>query len=295
MTSTFTYFFNVINTLGFTIGHSPNETLMNGDILQLTIPKNDTNQSVIALNIGKQYYYTLNNLNFALTPITVEGSKYSLVLQGYRNDYSLDPTNQILVIIPIMNTVQSSPAANIVTDIITNIADSPYNIPNGIDINTLIPIDDSSKFSMYSQTLNQINYQIVLFTKSSLYTSTTTNLESQNFVNLFTLPTKEDSAGVAINNNQSITVSTTTDDIYIDCKPITNKGENVRHYIDVNEKNSQLAGMNNFSQWLFNFMSFFVLILIVYIVYKLFDYMFKNKNTDTNTSTSTSTSTIVHP
>jgi len=275
MTSTFTYYFDIINTLGFNVGNSPNDTLMGGDVLQVTMPKNDSTQSVMILNIGKQYYYTLNNLYFALTPTTVENSTYSLVLQGYRNDYNLDPKNQILIIIPIMDTINTSSAANIITDIIRNITDSPYNISNGIDLNTLIPNEELSNFSIYSQAINQTTYQILLFTNSSLYSSTTTNLDSQSFVNLFTMPTTEDSKGGAINNNQSIITTTTTDDIYIDCRPVDNKGKKEHHYIDVNKKNSQLAGMNNFSEWLFNFMSFFILIIIVYSVYKTFEYMYK--------------------
>jgi len=66
-----------------------------------------------------------------------------------------------------------------------------------------------------------------------------------------------------------ITPSTETD-IYIDCSPTDSKGESVAVYTSKNLDQLNFFKINDLKVWAFRFITFFVLLLIIFIVIKFF-------------------------
>uniref|UniRef100_A0A6C0EV18 Uncharacterized protein n=1 Tax=viral metagenome TaxID=1070528 RepID=A0A6C0EV18_9ZZZZ len=268
MTSTLKYFFNPIYTLVYSVPISIIVDISNSmDVIPITMPNNNGSQSVFVLNTDKQYYYTLNKIYISLTPTNITNSNYSIVLQGNRNDYYQDETNQILVIIPIMYVYNDNTTTSNIIDGFDPFS-TPYNIPSGMDLNKLIP---TGTYNEYTTTYNKIGYEIILFNNSTLFALSTRMIDDVTppLINRLTMEYSNVS-GVATKNTTNIS-SSNEEDIYIDCQPTTELGKEVDNYISLNKSELNLVNINYFRLWILRIFTIIILILIIYGVIKIFE------------------------
>jgi hypothetical protein len=74
---------------------------------------------------------------------------------------------------------------------------------------------------------------------------------------------------IAINNGKPIT-KTTQQDIYIDCSPTNNLGQPVDIYSSKNLDQLAMFEINDLKVWAFRIITIFVIMLIVFVIIKIF-------------------------
>jgi hypothetical protein len=87
-----TYYFNTQKTFYY----NPMAKLFGGDVIPISMSNNDSSKSVISFtNKGITSYYTLNSLYISKNFNDKIGAIYQLIIQGNKNDYANNSTNQI--------------------------------------------------------------------------------------------------------------------------------------------------------------------------------------------------------
>jgi hypothetical protein len=220
---------------------------------------------------------------------------YDLMLQGSINDYTHNSLKQILFIIPIYDSAYStikadSPITSINNKSLTaifkniNLTGTPNILSlerdglNSIDLNNffgnLYTTELSSNAILSTNVIDEkskITYNIIEFKKSYLWIDRT-NIPSLSLITEYVLPEIKDDNKVVINvmnNNMAITPSTETD-IYIDCSPTDSKGKSVAVYSSKNLDQLNFFKINDLKIWAFRFITFFVLLIIIFVVIKFF-------------------------
>jgi hypothetical protein len=291
------YYFNKQNNFVYTL-----EELFGGQCIQIDMPYNDNSTSVIALSNVKNKqalspnYYTFNKMYIAGRKINETNRlSYDLMLQGSINDYTHNSLKQILFIIPMYDSAYSTIKAD---DPITsinnkaliaifnniNLTGTPNILSlerdglNSIDLNNffgnLYTTELSSNAILSTDVKDEkskITYNIIEFKKSYLWIDRT-NIPSLSLITEYVLPEIKDDNKVVINvmnNNMAITPSTETD-IYIDCSPTDSKGKSVTVYSSKNLDQLNFFKINDLKIWAFRFITFFVLLIIIFVVIKFF-------------------------
>ena len=294
-----TYFFTPIYSLKY-IAPDTDIQGVTGDYIRIEMPYNDSNKNVIIMNIvdgdynPKQHFFALN-LMYLTKTLNNPNSSYSIILQGNRNDYNNDNLNQLLIIIPIMDSINNTISYNNInkkkkkkssafqskikkanedlTGIINNITNDIYNAPKPIDPNNFL-------FNLNSGTLytkknsETIKRDIFVLDSSELYKKiivpgdeSDRKLAALN--SSITLSANDyDSKVVKIKNNeQDVTLTTTTEPIYIDCNPVDDNSEPIDKYTSINPIQLNFSKINNIVIWFLSFLTFFIVLLIVYVIY----------------------------
>jgi hypothetical protein len=277
-----TYYFNKVQTFEY----KDKDTLFGGDVIPITMTNNDSSKSVIKLtNTGTPNFYTLDSLYISLLDST--DAKYQLILKGNRNDYTNNSNRNILIIIPIFNTLKNTileKETNIITknntyitSIINNIKQEPYMFPNDmVDINNLLTgIEDGSFYEKQIHTKPNAKgenvttiYDIIKFTKSNIYADRLVNSNLENLkskINEFT----GESLKITISNNNGNISTTVADDIYIDCSPTNNIGQAVDVYTSKNLDQLNFFKVNDFNKTGTIISIIVILLLIVITVLKI--------------------------
>jgi hypothetical protein len=291
------YYFNKQNNFVYTL-----EELFGGQCIQIDMPYNDNSTSVIALSNVKNKqalspnYYTFNKMYIAGRKINETNLlSYDLMLQGSINDYTHNSLKQILFIIPIYDSAYSTiKADNPITSINNkaliaifnniNLTGTPNILSlerdglNSIDLNNffgnLYTTELSSNAILSTDVKDEkskITYNIIEFKKSYLWIDRT-DIPSLSLITEYVLPEIKDDNKVVINvmnNNMAITPSTETD-IYIDCSPTDSKGKSVAVYSSKNLDQLNFFKINDLKIWAFRFITFFVLLIIIFVVIKFF-------------------------
>jgi hypothetical protein len=284
-----TYYFN--NEKSFY--YKKFDLLFNGDVIPITMSNNDSGKSVITFtNKGTTSYYTLNSLFISKNPNTKINANYQLILQGNKNDYANNSTNQILFIIPIFNNLAETleGTTNAITtlntlyisSILNNIdIEETYNYKSSanssvdndaIDMNKfLVGINEGKLYTNIIDSNTNIIYNIIQFDKSNLYYNLSSSVSELNGL------TKPISIGTSapiliniLNNNGPIATITETD-IYIDCSPTNNIGEPVDIYTSKNLDQLQLFQINDLKIWAFRIITIFVILVIIFVTIKMFN------------------------
>lgn len=295
-----TYYFN--NQQSFY--YNKPTLLFKGIVIQITMPNNDSSKSVITFtNKGITNYYTLNSL-YISSNTDKNNSKYQLILQGNKNDYANNSTNQILFIIPIINNVSqtiegiensvtklnnlyiSSILNNIVLDQTYNFTYGTSNTDNAtIDINKfLVGIDTGKLYTNITDPNTKTIYNIIIFDKSNIYY----NLSMSDSISKIGLTPMIIGTNIPIpinilNNNGPIATITETD-IYIDCSPTNNVGEAVDIYTSKNLDQLNLFQINDLKIWAFRIITIFVILLIIFVTIQIFQISEKKGTLNTPSS-----------
>lgn len=261
--------------------YSTGQQLFGGDVIQITMPNNDSSKSVIQLINDGTNYYTLNNMAITLNMNTNISATYQLVLQGNLNDFKGDTTNQIIVIIPIFNNVSDTIEAktNSITQlsnmymsgIFSNIKiDEKYQYSdqvNGLDINQFLTGVTSANF--YNVKRTNINYNIVQFTKSNIWVNSN-NAVLKMLTMKPTIPSTPTTITIANNGGPISTVK--QNDIYIDCRPVNDIGEPAAIYTSANLDQLQFFKINDMRTWIVAFFKLLILLLVLFVLIKLFQF-----------------------
>jgi hypothetical protein len=276
--------------------------LFDVDVIQVNMPYNNNSETVLSLtkvannSLLPPIFYTLNSLYISASsePGSTTPSLYKLMFQGYINDYTQNSMKQILIILPVFDssysTIEStSPITMLNHKYLTNLfskinySDKPNIIANSdiknIDFNLMIPTKDAELYSNVVDQNSKINYTIINFKESYLWLDKTSKLMIDNLnpiVKSYTLPLDTPSGSKitpinirVVNNNKQIETTTATD-IYIDCSPTNNKGTPVDIYTSKNLDQLKMFKINDLRIWAFRFITIFVILLIVYVVIKVF-------------------------
>jgi len=292
--------------------------LFDVDVIQLNMPYNNNSETVLSLTKVANnarlppVYYTLNSLYIAgssTIPGETAPNLFKLMFQGYINDYTQNSMKQILIILPVFDSSYAAldPDSSItqlnhkyLTNIFSkiNYLDKPNIIANSdiksIELNNLMGSMNSAKF--YSNVVDQrskINYTVIEFDKSNLWLDKSTKLMITNLEPIRTgykLPLSTPSGDqitpldIRVVNNFKQIETTTATDIYIDCSPTNNKGTPVDIYTSKNLDQLKMFKINDLRIWAFRFITIFVILLIVYVVIKVFQ--LSDKKTAQKTPTS---------
>jgi hypothetical protein len=276
--------------------------LFNGDVIQTTMPNNDTSKSVMTFtNKGTTSYYTLNSLYISKNSNNQSnGSTFQLIIQGNKNDYANNLTNQILFIIPIFNNVAETIDGNInpvttlnntyISSILNNIRiGETYNFTYGesnadnatIDINKLLIGINTGKLNT-NITESNINYNIIEFDKSNIfYNLSRTVSELEQLIKAPSFGVSKSTVNILNNNGPISTI--TQSDIYIDCSPTNNVGEAVDIYTSKNLDQLNLFQIDDLKIWAFRFITIFVILLIIFVTVQIFGISDKKGITPTPT------------
>ena len=278
--------------------------LFDVDVIQLNMPYNNNSETVISLtkvsnnSLLPPVYYTLNSLYIAGSSTTTESTApdlFKLIFQGYINDYTQNSMKQILIILPVFDSSYSTidPAASItmlnnkyLNNLFSkiNLLDKPNIVANSdiksIEMNNFIGDMNSAKcYSNVIDDRSKINYTVIEFDKSYLWLDKSTKIMIENLKPLtrgYKLPLitisgqKISPIDIRVANNFKQIETTTETDIYIDCSPTNNKGKRVDVYTSKNLDQLNMFKINDLRIWAFRFITIFVILLIVYIVIKVF-------------------------
>jgi hypothetical protein len=277
------YFFNKQSSFYYSADGSQ---ILGGDVIQITMPTNNSNQTVFSLLDGKEtHYYTLNSMYLSLS-FKPESGMYQLILQGNKNDYTNNKTSQILLIIPIFTKATdtiggvNSPITQInniyIGSILKNMEfEGTYNFSYGetedsVDMNKMLT--GNSEAGYYPNIIDgNINSNIIVFNKSNLYvvmseTALMKTLTRRPLLSKLNVPIKK----ITVENNGMQIVSTTETDIYIDCSPTNSIGEKVDIYTSKDLDQLDLFKINDLKVWAFRFVTVFIILLIIFIIIKIF-------------------------
>ena len=277
------YYFNPQSSFYYT---SDGTRILNGDVIQITMPNNNTSQSVFTLVDGKsKHFYTLNSMYITLSVNSYYG-KYFLILQGNKNDHASNAKEQILIMLPVYDDVKNTMEGTVnsitrlnnlyIDSLLRNMElDATYNFSYGtnsstIDMNNFI-VDTSVAYYFPKIVNSNINYNIIFLTKSNLYFNP---LPSKSLLGSLIKPMDVSSLLgnniIEIRNNGGPITSTTETDIYIDCSPTNNIGEKVDIYTSKDMDQLKFFKINDLKVWAFRFITIFVIILIIFIIIKIF-------------------------
>lgn len=286
------YFFNKQSSFYYSADGSQ---ILGGDVIQITMPTNNSNQTVFSLLDGKEtHYYTLNSMYLSLS-FNPESGMYQLILQGNKNDYTNNKTSQILLIIPIFTKASdtiggvNSPITQInniyIGSILKNMEfEETYNFSYGesedsVDMNKMLT--GNSEAGYYPNIIDgNVNSNIIVFNKSNLYvvmseTALMKTLTRRPLISKLNVPIKK----ITVGNNGMQIVSTTETDIYIDCSPTNSIGEKVDIYTSKDLDQLDLFKINDLKVWAFRFVTIFIILLIIFIIIKIFQVSINGKTT----------------
>uniref|UniRef100_A0A6C0D4Q9 Uncharacterized protein n=1 Tax=viral metagenome TaxID=1070528 RepID=A0A6C0D4Q9_9ZZZZ len=314
-----TYFFKPQVNFRYSIAR-----LFDVDVIQLNMPYNNNSETVISLTkvannaLLPPVYYTLNSLYIAgssTIPGETAPNLFKLMFQGYINDYTQNSMKQILIILPVFDSSYAAlePDSSItmlnnkyLTNLFSkiNYLDKPNIIANSdiksIELNNLIgPMNKAKCYSNVVDQRSKINYTVIEFDQSYLWLDKTTKLMIQNLEPLrigYKLPlitpsgNKINSIDIRVVNNFKQIETTTATDIYIDCSPTNNKGTPVDIYTSKNLDQLKMFKINDLRIWAFRFITIFVILLIVYVVIKVFQLSKPARDTSSATPAATPTS-----
>lgn len=284
------YYFNKQTSFYYSADGSQ---ILGGDVVQITMPNNNSNQTVFSLVDGKEtHYYTLNSMYLSLS-FDPKMGLYQLILQGNKNDYTNNKTSQILLIIPILNNASdtigknASPITQINNVYIENILknmefEATYNfsygeIEDSVDMNKMLT--GNTEAGYYSNIVDgNVTSNIIVFNRSNLYvtineTALMKTLKRRPLLSKLTTPIKK----ITVESNGMQIVSTTETDIYIDCSPTNSIGEKVDIYTSKDLDQLKLFKINDIKVWAFRFVTIFIILLIIFIIIKLFQVSINGK------------------
>lgn len=291
------YYFNKQSSFYYSADGSQ---ILGGDVIQITMPTNNSNKTVFSLIDGKEtHYYTLNSIYLSLS-FNPELGMYQLMLQGNKNDYTNNKTSQILLIIPIMNRASDtigkseSPITQInniyISSILKNMEfEGTYNFSYGetedsVDMNKML--SGNSEAAYYPNVIDgNVKSNIMIFNKSNFYvvmseTPLMKTLTRRPLLSKLNVPIKK----ITVENNGMEIVSTTETDIYIDCSPTNNIGEKVDIYTSKDLDQLKLFKINDLKVWAFRFVTIFIILLIIFIIIKLFQVSINGQTKTINVS-----------
>lgn len=294
------YFFNKQTSFYYSADGSQ---ILGGDVIQISMPNNNSNQTIFSLTDGTEtHYYTLNSMYLALSFDATLGM-YQLILQGNKNDFTNNTTNQILIMIPILtkatNTIggPESPITQInniyIDGILRNMEfEGTYNfsykdLEDSVDMNKML--SGNSEAVYYPNVIDaNVNSNVIIFSKSNIYIVISEILLTQTLIrrpllSKLDVPMKN----ISVQNNGMQIVSTTETDIYIDCSPTNNIGEAVDIYTSKDLDQLKLFKINDLKVWAFRFVTIFIILLIIFLIIKIFQVSINGK-TSVNPLTGTS-------
>lgn len=272
--------------------------ILGGDVIQITMPNNNTNQTVFSLVDGKEtHYYTLNSMYLSLS-FDPKFGMYQLILQGNKNEYKNNNTSQLLIIIPIFNNAtdtidglaaKKNPITNTnnvyLRNILSNMEyEGTYNfsyqgIDDSVDMNYMLSGNSNAVY--YPNIIDgNINSNIIVYDRSNLYVTLNespllNSLTRRPLLSKLNVPKKT----ITVQSNGSEIVTTTETDIYIDCSPTNNIGEKVDIYTSKDLDQLDLFKINDLKVWAFRFVTIFIILLIIFIIIKLFQVSINGKTT----------------
>jgi hypothetical protein len=276
--------------------------ILGGDVVQITMPNNNNNQSVFSiLDDNVMNYYTLNSLYIALS-FSSEQGKYQLIIQGYKNDYSNNKSSQILLLLPIFN--RSSQTINGTGNSITNLNnvyidsilknmefEGTYNFKYGdmedsVDMNKFLTNNTEAAYFTNIVDSN-IKTNVIVFSKSNFYMALPKIPLLDTGLKTRIVTTKLTESGtpmksITVESNGSKIISTTETDIYIDCSPTNNIGEKVDIYTSTDLDQLKFFQINDLKVWAFRFITFFVMLLIIFVIIKIFQITINGKTDNVN-------------
>lgn len=292
------YYFN--NQTSFYYNYDGTK-ILGGDVVQITMPNNNNNQSVFSILDGNMMnYYTLNSLYIALS-FSSEKGKYQLIIQGYKNDYSNNKSSQILLILPIFN--RSSETINGTGNSVTNLNnvyidsilknmefEGTYNFKYGdmedsVDMNKFLT--NNSEAAYYTNIVDSnVKTNVIVFSKSNFYMALPKIGLLEGLKNRIDT-TKLTGSGtpmktITVQSNGTKIISTTETDIYIDCSPTNNIGEKVDIYTSTDLDQLNFFQINDLKVWAFRFVTFFVMLLIIFVIIKIFQITINGKTDNGN-------------
>ena len=140
-----------------------------------------------------------------------------------------------------MNTKKSTYDSTL-TYIFNYVNNATYNSSNGININSMLPVDSS--YSLYETSVSTTNgntyYEILFFNTSTLYALPTAIAQlDKKLTAKLSLGTYK-YTGMAIQSSKNIT-SSTEDDIYIDCQPVNKSTGEI--YVPVDKPSLDYSNM----------------------------------------------------
>ena len=282
------YYFNNQTTFYYDVDGSRR---MGGDVIQITMPNNNSSQSIFNLveDDSSSHYYTLNKIYISLS-FSADIGQYQLLLEGNKNDYTNNKTEQILIMIPIFNsatqTIKGPESAitqmnNVyISSIFKNMGlQETYNFSygetdNSIDMNLFL--SGNSPAYYFPKIIDTNNkYKVIIFKKSNLYI----NLPESNVL-LATLSRRpnydifKDNASqmknITVESNGIAITSSIETDIYIDCSPTNNVGEPVDIYTSKDLDQLKFFKINDLRVWAFRLVTIFIILLIIFIIIKIF-------------------------
>ena len=290
------YYFN--NQTSFYYNYDGSK-ILGGDVVQITMPNNNNSKSVFSLLDGNiLHYYTLNSMYIALS-FDPKLGKYQLILQGYKNDYANNTSSQILLMLPIFNyasnTINGGQSSvtqlnNIyINSILRNMEfEGTYNFTYGemedsVDMNYFLT--NNSEAAYYANIVDSnVKTNVIVFSKSNFYVALP---EIGLLKGLKFRPdtTKLTGSGtqmqtITVESNGSGIISTTETDIYIDCSPTNNIGEAVDIYTSKDMDQLNFFQINDLKVWAFRFVTFFVMLLIIFVIIKIFQITINGKTNE---------------
>jgi hypothetical protein len=272
----------------------------------VTLPNNDSSIPVMKITSddgGMPDYFTLNQIYISQTSLfnnrPIENSIYQLIIQGNLDNFNVNSNNQILIIIPIFTNVESTieKSANSITNmnstylnsIFNNMTvDGRQNFANGIDFNQFLTgISKGNYYANVTDTTSNPTtvYTIIQYNTSNLYQNIT--LPSWIKLNLAPSMPKYDAVEISTVNNITAITKITEQDIYIDCSPTNNLGQPVDIYTSKNLDQLKMFEINDLKIWAFRVITILVIILIVFVIIKMFQI-------DSNPAANTTNANVVN-
>lgn len=293
--TTLSYYFNSQNTFQYnlTIPFLSSIGNNNSNAAPISLPDNDSSIPVMSLQLDGvlPHYFSLNQIFISLTSLyngtRIKDSMYQLILQGNLNDYTTNSNNQIIIILPIFTNIAGTieGVENSITNLNSTYLNAIFNnmildtrqvYYDGVDFNQFL--SGVGKGLYYSNIIDSNTsipssnpatvYTIIQYDKSNLYQ----NINIPSWIKFTTapiMPEYDSQEIITINNGKPIT-TITEQDIYIDCSPTNNLGQPVDIYTSKNLDQLKMFEINDLKVWAFRIITIFVIILIVFVIIKLF-------------------------
>jgi len=263
--------------------------ILTGTGIQITMPNNNSSLSVINITNkkGVPSYYTLNSISITMTSeydnTPIGSSSYQLVLQGNLNDYNNNNVNQILIILPIYTNVaytiagENNAITNInnvyISNLFANVSlQGTYNFLDGMDLNQFFIGTDATPANIYTNVIDvntpNVIYTIVQCPQTNIWTNESLPLNTA--LMSINIPSTSVPESITMKNNGKTIAVVSENDIYIDCKPTNNLGEPVDVYTSKDLDQLKMFKINDLKVWSFRFITIFIIILIVFVVIKIF-------------------------
>ncbi len=228
--------------------------------------------------------------------------QYQLILEGNKNDYTNNTSDQILLMIPIFNdgekTIKGPTSAitqmnNLYIDsIFKNMAlqetyNFSYKTENTVDMNLFLTGNSTAVYFPKIIDSN-IKYKVIVFDKSNLFVKNPelnvllSSLISRPSYNKLFVENSSQKKAITVESNGIAITSTIESDIYIDCSPTNNIGEAVDIYTSKDLDQLKFFKINDLRVWAFRLVTIFVILLIIFIIIKIFQVTI---NGQTNTAT----------